>query len=128
MGNYSHQENSGDAEHAPINFKCCNLRINVMMKKKIKKKVLGIGFYRREQWPLLIETAVDSHLIEKSYDDWMEVLDSSIEKIRAAGLEPELVDVDVEELLAFCRKEGLPNNAATRSKFISILASRKDKK
>lgn len=93
----------------------------------MKKRVLGIGFYRREQWPLLIETAVDSHLLEKTYDDWMAVLDSSIEKIRASGLEPELVDIDVEELLAFCEAEGLPNNAATRSRFISILASQRDK-
>ncbi len=96
------------------------------MKKK-KEMVLGIGFYRREQWPLLLETAVDSHLLEKTYDDWMTVLDSSIENIRATGLEPELVDIDVEELLAFCKKEGLPNNAAARSRFISLLASRKAK-
>jgi len=87
--------------------------------------VLGIGFYRREQWPLLIETAVDSHLLEKTYDEWMEVLDSSIEKIRVAGLEPELVEIDVEELLSFCKKEGLPNNAATRSRFIAKLTRRK---
>jgi hypothetical protein len=93
----------------------------------MKKMVLGIGFYRREQWPLLIETAVDSHLIEKTYDDWMTVLDSSIEKIRASGLEPELVDIDVEELLAFCKKEGLPNNAACRARFIARLASQRDK-
>ncbi len=93
-----------------------------------EKTVLGIGFYRREQWPLLKETAVDSHILEKTYDDWIAVLDSSIEKIRAAGLEPELVDIDVEELLDFCKKEGLPNNAATRSKFISLLSSRKNKK
>ncbi len=90
--------------------------------------VLGIGFYRREQWPLLIETAVDSHLLEKTYDEWMAVLDSSIGKIRAAGLEPELVDIDVEELLVFCKKEGLPNNAATRSRFIARLTGRKSEK
>lgn len=95
--------------------------------KKNKKMVLGIGFYRREQWPLLIQTAVDSHLLEKTYDDWMAVLDSSIEKIRATGLEPELVDIDVEELLAFCKEEGLPNNVVTRSRFITILASQKYK-
>ncbi len=99
-----------------------------MRKNKVKKMVLGIGFYRREQWPRLIETAVDSHLLEKTYDDWMAVLDASIEKIRAGGLEPELVDIDVEELLAFCKKEGLPNNAACRSRFISVLASRKTKR
>ncbi len=96
------------------------------MKKK-KKMVLGIGFYRREQWPLLVESAVDSHLLEKTYDDWMAVLDSSIEKIRASGLEPELVEVDVEELLAFCKEEGIPNNAAARSRFIAKLASRRGK-
>ncbi len=93
----------------------------------MKKMVLGIGFYRREQWPLLIETAVDSHLIEKTYDDWMEVLDSSIEKIRASGLEPELVEIDVEELLAFCKEEGLPNNAACRAGFIAKLSSERNK-
>jgi trans-aconitate methyltransferase len=93
----------------------------------MKEMVLGIGFYRREQWPLLIETAVDSHLLEKTYDDWMAVLDSSIEKIRATGLEPELVDIDVEELLAFCKKEGLPNNAACRARFIAKLSSERKK-
>lgn len=93
-----------------------------------KKMVLGIGFYRSEQWPLLLKTAADSHILEKTYDEWMEVLDSSIEKIRANGLEPELVEVDVEELLAFCKKEGLPNNASTRSRFIAVLASRKKKR
>jgi trans-aconitate methyltransferase len=97
-------------------------------KNKNKKMVLGIGFYRREQWPLLLETAADSHLLEKTYDEWMAIVDASIEKIRATGLDPELVDIDVEELLAFCKKEGLPNNAATRSRFISIQASRKDRK
>jgi len=90
-----------------------------------EKTVLGIGFYRREQWPLLLDTAADSHLLEKTYDDWMEVLDSSIEKIRANGLEPELVDVDVEELLAFCKEHGLQNNGSARARFISLLASRK---
>ena len=92
-----------------------------------KKMVLGIGFYRSDQWPLLVKTATDSHLLEKTYDEWMEILDSSIEKIRANGLEPRLVEVDVEELLVFCKKEGLPNNASTRSRFISVLASQKNK-
>jgi hypothetical protein len=37
----------------------------------MKDKVIGIGFYRREQWPLLLETATDAHILEKRYDEWL---------------------------------------------------------
>ncbi len=81
--------------------------------------VVGIGFYKREQWQRLRDTASDAHILESSYDDWLDVLDASIAKIQAHGLEPELVEVDVEDLLTFCKKKGLPNTADTRAKFIS---------
>ena len=32
--------------------------------------VFGIGFYRREQWPLLLETADDRKELEDTYDEW----------------------------------------------------------
>jgi hypothetical protein len=92
----------------------------------MKNKVIGIGFYRREQWPLLLETAEDAHILEKTYDEWLEVLDSSIEKIRSYGIEPELVEVDVNELLDFCKRQGLQNNARARSGFIAELARKKN--
>ncbi len=85
----------------------------------MKEMVIGIGIYRREQWHRLLETAVDSHILEKTYDEWLEVLDTSIDKIRTQGLEPELVEIDVEELLLFCEKEGIKNDAKARSRFIA---------
>ena len=93
--------------------------------KKIKKMVLGIGFYKREQWSQLLDTASDSYILEKSYDDWMNTLDASIEKIRAHDIEPVLVDIDINELLAFCKEQGLQNNAETRAKFISKQSRKK---
>jgi hypothetical protein len=92
----------------------------------MKNKIIGIGFYRREQWPLLLETAEDADILEKTYDEWLEVLDSSIEKIRSYGIEPELVEVDVNELLDFCKSQGLQNNARARSGFIAELARKKN--
>ncbi|MDH5201802.1 MAG: hypothetical protein OEZ31_07215 [Nitrospirota bacterium] len=91
-------------------------------KINIKDMVIGIGFYRREQWPLLLETSVDAQILGKTYDEWLDVLDSSIEKIRSHGIEPELIEVDVNKLLAFCEKHGMKNNAEARSRFISELA------
>jgi hypothetical protein len=83
------------------------------------KMMVGIGFYKREQWPLLLASAVDSHILEKTYDEWLDVVDASIDKIKAHGVEPKLVDVDLEELISFCRKEGLQNDAGARSQFIA---------
>jgi hypothetical protein len=87
------------------------------------KMMVGIGFYRREQWSLLLASAVDSHILEKTYDDWLDVVDASIDKIKAHGVEPKLVDVDIEELILFCRKEGLQNDAGARSKFVAKMFS-----
>ncbi len=91
----------------------------------MKKMVVGIGFYRREQWQQLLDTAADADILEKTYDEWMDVLDSSLEKIRAHGIEPELVEVDVDELLAFCKERDLRNTAETRTKFIARTAAEK---
>jgi hypothetical protein len=92
----------------------------------MKDVMVGIGFYRREQWPLLRETAVDSHLLEETYDGWIEVVDTAVTKIRDRGLEPKLVTVDVLELLAYCKRRGIPNNAEARAKFIAKLAAESD--
>ena len=83
------------------------------------KVMVGIGFYRREQWPLLLDAADDSHILEKTYDEWLDVVDTSIDAIKAHGVEPKLVDVDVEELISFCRKEGIRNDAEARAQYIA---------
>ena len=92
----------------------------------MKEMAIGIGFYRREQWQLLRETAIDAHLLEESYDDWIEVLDSAVTKITDQGLEPRLIEVDVDALLAYCKQHGIPNNAEARAKFIAKLTSETD--
>ena len=94
-------------------------------KPGMKEKVIGIGYYRREQWLQLLETAADAQILEKTYDEWLEILDSSMEKIKAHGIEPELIHVDVNELLDFCKNKGLQNNAGARSIFITELSRKK---
>lgn len=87
--------------------------------------VVGIGFYKRDQWPLLLETAADSYILENTYDEWLDVLDSSLDKISAQGMEPEIIEVDVEGLLDFCNKCNIQNDAVTRSRYIAELFHKK---
>jgi trans-aconitate methyltransferase len=104
---------------------CHPARRRLCHNRRMKKMVVGIGFYKSEQWQKLRDTAVDADILEPTYDEWLQVLDSSIEKIRSHGLEPELVDVDVEDLLTFCKIRGLPNTGKTRAKFIAQTAGKK---
>jgi hypothetical protein len=41
------------------------------MKKYNDKTVFSIGYYRREQWPMLLESADDRHALEDTYDEWL---------------------------------------------------------
>jgi hypothetical protein len=73
------------------------------MKKKHTEMVVGAGFYRREQWPLLLETAEDRAELEDTYEEWLESFWKGIRNLRTLGIEPLKVDVDLEELLACCK-------------------------
>ena len=106
-------------------FHTASMKKYSMKNKAMKNMVIGIAFYKREQWPLLLETAVDSLVLERTYDEWMEVLDVSVDKIREAGLEPELVEIDVNDLLAWCKKKKIKNDGKARSMFITELSKRK---
>lgn len=81
--------------------------------------VIGIGVYKREQWPLLRETAEDAHLLEESYDDWLDVIHDSLRRIETQGMESELIAVDVQEFLSYCSRKGIRNDASSRSRFVA---------
>ncbi|MBI5056753.1 MAG: hypothetical protein HZB61_09080 [Nitrospirae bacterium] len=84
-------------------------------------KLIGIGFYRKEQWPLLLESADDIDAMVKVYDEWMKGIQRLIENIRMEGIEPVTVEIDINELLEYCREHNLKNNGETRSQFVAEL-------
>jgi hypothetical protein len=86
-------------------------------------KLIGIGFYRKDQWPLLLETADDADMMIEKYDKWLTGIERLIENMKTEGIEPVKVDIDVHELLAYCRQFNFKNNGETRSQFIAELLS-----
>jgi len=84
-------------------------------------KLIGIGIYQKGQWPLLLETADDAEMMIAAYDEWLRGIEILIENIKTVGIEPVRVEIDVYELLAYCRKFNFRNNGETRSQFIAEL-------
>jgi len=84
-------------------------------------KLIGIGFYQKDQWPLLLETADDAKMMIEKYDKWLTGIERLIENMKTEGIEPVKVDIDVHELLTYCRKFNFKNNGETRSQFVAEL-------
>jgi len=80
---------------------------------------VGIAWYRREQWPRLLEISADRSDLEDSYDNWLVHVTEAFETMRNEGLDPVKVDVDTEELLAWCRRRNLPVSAKARARYVT---------
>jgi hypothetical protein len=83
-------------------------------------RTIGIAWFRREQWTRLRAVATDSHVLEESFERWAELAFKKCVELAAAGLEVERVDVDLGELIAWCRDERRPLDAAARAAFAAL--------
>jgi len=88
------------------------------MKKNRKGKMfVGMAWYRPNQWSLLRQVSLDSHDLEPTYEEWEKLAATKFQELQAQGVSVEKVDVDVEELIVWCRSRNVPINAAARSNF-----------
>ena len=82
-----------------------------------RRSVIGVAWYRREEWELLRAMAADADSLEKTYEEWLAVAEKTLRKLRQQGLELHKVDVDVTELAAWCRAQGRPLDGGARAEF-----------
>lgn len=88
--------------------------------KGIEKTILGIGWYREDQWDLLLKYAVDKEDLESTYTEWLEGVTERMEEFSKSGIRCEKIPVDVEEIVQWCRDRGYPFDGASRSVYFSI--------
>ena len=87
--------------------------------------VIGIAWWRREQWDRLLEISEDAEGQYDSYDEW----EADAEKNLAGGangIAGEKVDIDVEELLAWCNENGLTVNGQSRAQYVTKVMRSRD--
>jgi len=88
--------------------------------KGIEKTILGIGWYKEDQWDLLLKHAVDKEDLEPTYAEWLEGITEGMEEFSKSGIQCEKIPVDVEEIVQWCRDRGYPFDGASRSVYFSI--------
>jgi len=87
------------------------------------KQVLGVAWYRREQWNRLLEVSADRDELEENYDDWLQTAEGTLKKLKLAGTVLVKVDIDVNKLVAWCVVANRPLDGAARAEYVSKLLS-----
>jgi hypothetical protein len=86
--------------------------------------VMGVAWYRREEWPKLLAAAADRGQLEDTYDEWLLSAEQLLSQLSAKGIELKKVDIDVDALIAWCRDKQLPLDGEARSRYVSEILAR----
>jgi hypothetical protein len=93
--------------------------------QKKEQVVIGIGWYRPDQWRLLREVSSDADKLEETYAEWETGAAKAFEYAKNPAVLIVKVDVDVEELLIWCQQQGIAVNADARAIFIAHKTQRR---
>lgn len=90
-------------------------------KKKSKKKYgesIPIAWYTSDQWELLRQAAKDGESLEATYEEWRDHADDAVRILTTSGYRVKIVDVDVPELIAWCKHQRRLLDSEARADFI----------
>jgi len=87
---------------------------------------VGICFYSSEQWARLREVASDPEMLEETYEAWADMMKKNLLLMRESGIRYELIDIDVQKLLLWCKRKRYPVNGSSRAEYAARLLQERD--
>lgn len=95
-----------------------SMKQNRKKTKHKKDQPVALAWYSREQWELLRQVASDLDSIEHTYELWEDKAENAYRILQQSGYRVETVDVDVAELLRWCKSHGRHVDGEARSDYI----------
>ena len=93
---------------------------NNKKKKPMTNVIMGIGWYKEEQWSLLLEQSVDRNDLAFTYDEWKKNAFKLMMDLTNRGIQCEKTMIDVEEMIKWCKDNHRPLDGESRTKYISL--------
>ena len=81
--------------------------------------VLGVAWFRPDQWELLRSVSVDADVLETTHAEWEKLARRTIRDLAQQGILARRVDVEVERLQAWCAEKQRPLDASARAAYAS---------
>ena len=95
-----------------------NMWQTIKQHRDSKTLLMGVSWYRPEQWERLREIAENKATFDTSYEASLVEWEKKIQDLEAQGMRPIKVEVDVAASLTWCTTQGLAVTPETRTKFM----------
>lgn len=79
----------------------------------------GVAWFSPDQWELLRRVAADKQALHDTYDEWVADAFAALRNLEQPGFAARPLEVDVDELLRWCRGRRRPLDGAARSAFVA---------
>ena len=101
--------------------KTLSLLERLRAKKQAKARTLsGVVWYaNEEEWTKVKAFAVDPESFESTYEEWIDMVEESLQRFTLSGMQFRKVFVSAEELSAWCKQHNKPNNGQARARYVS---------
>ncbi len=88
--------------------------------EKRQQTITGILWWKPEQWKKAKQISADSHIFDDTYREWKDGAEKTLRNVQDLGVTVYKIEIDLDELVEWCKKEKQPLNAKARSKFVSM--------
>ena len=88
---------------------------------------VGIPWFKREDYPRILEIMTDAHGLHETYDGWREAAEALERRMSSEGHIAVRAEINPDEFLGWCRANGLKADSKARARFASWVASRRVK-
>ncbi|RJP31365.1 MAG: hypothetical protein C4527_07900 [Candidatus Omnitrophota bacterium] len=83
-----------------------------------KEMLLGIGWYRANQWDSLRKASTDAKYLAAKHADWLAGANADIARYKKMGMSIQKLNISIPELIKWCEEKKVPVNKDSRSRFV----------
>ncbi len=98
------------------------------METRGKSPKIALATYTPPEYKKLLATAVDASNLDKTWEEWLNNVESVRINFTTMGYECVGVAIQVDALELFCQERGLENNGAARAEYASFLLLQQEKR
>lgn len=89
--------------------------------------VIGVAWYRKEQWDTLKRVTDQPEVIEDTYEEWLENAKEMKKKLELSGITVNEIDIDMGNVVNWCRNERVSVNSKSIAEYVAFRLRELDK-